>query len=320
MSLVSVIIPNHNSLAFIPETLESVFNQTYKSIELIIVDDGSTDGSYEYLAQQNEPSLKVVKNPSKGACAARNYGLRLAKGAFVQFLDADDILDTKKIEIQVRAINENIDSIAVCSTRHFYDSINNGKITDTGFLHTTDDTASFLLKLYGADGLTHNMVQTSAWLTPKALLDKAGPWDETLTKDQDGEYFCRVVATANKVIYTPEVLNYYRKHLGGQNIANQRQRMHVESQLKALEAKANHLKKLADSQAYKNAFALQYKLLAIDAYPQFKDVYKIAIQQSKTLGGSKHLPVLGGRIIESIKQVFGWRMAKQFSYWIHKII
>lgn len=94
----------------------------------------------------------------------------------------------------------------------------------------------------------------------------------------------------------------------------------ISSQLKALKAKAHYLKIFSDSQSYKNAFTLQYKLLAINAYPQFRDVYKIAIQQSTTLGGSKYLPVLGGRIIESIKQVFGWRMAKQFSYWIHKII
>ncbi|RRO24656.1 glycosyltransferase family 2 protein [Flavobacteriaceae bacterium 14752] len=318
--LVSVIIPNFNGLPFLNETIRSVQKQSYEKLEVIIVDDNSTDDSLDFLNSIDDNRFSVYKNLGKGACAARNYGLELASGEYIQFLDADDLLSTDKIEKQVDLLKKYPNRVAVCSTMHFYDNPENGKIVDRDFMFSTNQPEDFLLKLYGGNGEHHNMVQTNAWLTPKSILNKVGKWDESLSKDQDGEYFCRVVLASEGVCYSAEALNYYRKHVGGSNIANQKQRKNIESQLKALNAKANHLKKFADSQVYKNAFALQYKLLAINAYPKFKDVYKIANQQSKTHGGSKHLPALGGRIIESIKQVFGWRLAKQVSYWIHKVI
>ncbi len=318
MSLVSVIIPNYNSVAHIIETLDSVFDQTYKHIEIIVVDDGSTDGSFEYLETVKHPKLKVKKNKGKGACAARNYGFELSSGDLIQYLDADDVLSSDKIEAQVKALKDKNNSIAVCSTKHFYNSINEGVIADEAYLFTTLDTAAFLLNLFGANG-TPGMVQTSAWLTDRGLIKIAGPWDETLSKDQDGEFFCRVVSRANQVVYVPNVLNYYRKHILGENIANQKQRTHLESQLRALESKHEELKMLKDTAAFKAAFSLQYKWIAINAYPEFKDLSSKAIQESELLGGSDYLPVLGGKLIETIKSNFGWRCAKSVSYWIHKV-
>lgn len=317
--LVSVIIPCYNALPFLKETLTSVFYQSYPNIEVIVIDDGSTDGSYEYVESLNKSHLTLVKNKGKGACAARNYGLKLATGVYIQFLDADDLLSADKIEAQVRQLEQYPSRVAVCSTVHFYEDPKDGKIVDQNFMLNTNQPQDFLLKLYGGDGSHHNMVQTSAWLTPRALIEKAGFWDETLSKDQDGEYFCRVVMASDGVCYAPDVFNYYRKHVGGQNIANQKQLKHLESQLKAIEAKAKYLNPFVNTQAYKNAFALQYQLLAINAYPQFKSIYKIAINKSQALGGSGHLPVLGGAIIEYIKGLLGWRAAKMLSHWVHEI-
>ncbi|MGB3545569.1 MAG: glycosyltransferase family 2 protein, partial [Saprospiraceae bacterium] len=306
--LVSVIIPVFNSVLFIEETINSVFNQTYPNLEVILIDDGSTDGSLNYLKNLNKGNVTIMQNSRNGACAARNYGYKLSNGHYIQFLDADDILSPNKIELQVCALENNPNSIAVCNTMHFYDTIDNGVVTDWDFLYTTSNTEKFLLNLYGANGKT-NMVQTSAWLSPKYLLDKVGLWDETLTKDQDGEYFCRAVAQADQVIYVPETMNYYRKHIHGSNIANQRQRHAVESQFRALNSKANHFKKLKHTASFKNAMALQYKIVAIDAYPHFKDISNKAIAKVHKYGGSNYEPVLGGKIIEAIKSIFGWRAA-----------
>ncbi|WP_299099024.1 glycosyltransferase family A protein [uncultured Winogradskyella sp.] len=319
MSLVSVIIPNYNGLKYIKDTLDSVYNQSYNNIEIIVVDDGSTDGSLEYLLTLNKTNVTVLKNPLQGACSARNYGLSMAKGMYIQFLDNDDLLSLDKIESQVKALSNNEKAIAVCNTNHFYDTIENGVITDWNFLYTTDNTEEFLLNLYGANG-PQNMVQTSAWLAPKKLLDSTRPWDVTLSKDQDGEYFCRVVTRANQVIYVPEILNHYRKHIKGSNIANQKQREHFESQLKALNSKSKQFKYSIDTIEYKNAMALQYKIIAIGAYPEFKDISEEAMFLSNQFGGSQFVPVLGGKLIEFIKNCFGWRIAKLFSKVIHKII
>lgn len=305
-------------MPFLKETMEALNEQAYQNVEIIVVDDGSSDQSLNYLNSLNWPNLVVKLNEGKGACAARNYGLQLAKGDYIQFLDADDILEKNKLKLQVEALSNNKNSIAVCSTMHFFDNIDNGKITDKEFLYTTDNPKAFLLNLYGADGKSHNMVQTSAWLTPKSLIDKIGSWNEQLSKDQDGEFFCRVVTSANKVIYTSNTLNYYRKHINGDNIGNQKKRIHIKSLLQALYSKSQQFNGLESSTAYKKAMALQYKIIAIEAYPEHKDLSKEALRLSTTFTKSNYLPVLGGRIIELVKHTLGWRIAKSLSYWVHK--
>ncbi|RXJ46043.1 glycosyltransferase family 2 protein [Gelidibacter gilvus] len=318
--LVSIIIPNYNSLKFIKETLDCVFNQTHKNLEVIIVDDGSTDGSFEWIANLNQPNLKLAKNPKKGACAARNHGLRLAKGDYIQFLDADDVLDHDKIKAQVTLLENEPTKVAICSTRHFYETIDEGVITDASFLDTTDTPGDFLLNLYGGDGINHNMVAQHAWLTPKSVMDKAGFWNEELVKDQDGEFFCRVAMASQGICFAEGVLCYYRKHRNAGSISSGKTEKHISSQFESLNSKAEQLSSFKDTKAYKNAMALQYKIIAIDAYPKHLAIYKTAIQNVKYFGGSAYMPVLGGKLIESIKHLFGWRAAKAFSVFAHKYI
>ena len=301
---VSIIIPCYNALPFIQETIERVTMQSYANYELIVVDDGSTDGSLDYLKGVVHPSLTVLSNKGKGACAARNYGFKSATGTYIQFLDADDFFDVNKIEEQVKLLESKPDTIAVCSTVHFTGDPAQGRITDREVLKDVGNPSDFLLRLYGANG-TPYMVQTSAWLTPRQLIEKAGGWNETLSKDQDGEFFCRVLMQSKGVLYAPHVLNYYRKHPLGTNIANQKLKTHVLSQLQALNSKQQQLEAVSETQAFKKAFALQYKWLGIEAYPDFKDISEQALQVSKTLGGSTYMPVLGGKFIEIDKIYLG---------------
>jgi glycosyltransferase involved in cell wall biosynthesis len=316
---VSIIIPCYNALPYIKETLESVLRQTYKNIELIIVDDGSTDGSFEFLNSLKLPNLILKKNKSKGACSARNYGLEFATGDYIQFLDADDLLSNNKIEEQVKLIANKAHCIAICSTSHFYNDFRDGKVVDKEFMMSTNEPTQFLLKLFGGNGINHSMVSQHAYLTPRSIIEKIDGWNEQLLKDQDGEFFTRVVMASKGIYYSPTVYAYYRKHVHGKNIANQNQYKHITSQLEALRSKIEQLSIASDTIDFKNAFALQYKILAINAYPEYIDIYKQAIESSEALGGSKYLPVLGGKLIESIKYIFGWKSAKLFRLFLHQV-
>lgn len=107
--LCSIIVPVHNRSEYIAAALESAWNQTYRPLELIVIDDGSTDSSPQVVSEwisdhHNDPSFQVIFHcqENRGACAARNHGLMLSKGEFVQWLDDDDILYPKKIEKQVK--------------------------------------------------------------------------------------------------------------------------------------------------------------------------------------------------------------------------
>ena len=95
-----MIVPVYNASRYINECINSLINQSYPNIEIIVVDDGSTDDSLRVL--QSYSSIVVLRQKNKGASAARNYGLSVATGELVQFLDADDYIGENKIEIQVK--------------------------------------------------------------------------------------------------------------------------------------------------------------------------------------------------------------------------
>lgn len=99
--LVSVIVPAFNSRAFIKETIDSIVSQSYFPIEIIVVDDGSSDGTADYVESLNIDNLRVISQTNSGACVARNRGFKESKGKYIKFFDADDILMPDAIEKQV---------------------------------------------------------------------------------------------------------------------------------------------------------------------------------------------------------------------------
>ncbi|WP_434037649.1 glycosyltransferase family 2 protein [Formosa sp. 4Alg 33] len=312
---VSVIIPLYNSSEFINDTIQSVLDQSYQNIEIIIIDDNSTDNSFNKALEFQSDNLIIKLNKGKGACSARNYGFELSSGDYIQFLDADDILSKDKIEKQVKTLNGSKTKLAVCNTVHFSGKLEDGKCVDQAYVYSTPNPEEFFINLWGGNNLPMHMIQTSAWLTPRNLIEKAGVWNEALAKDQDGEFFARVGLQSSGIIYVPDIINYYRKHNTGKNIASQKKEIHLKSILKATELKAEYLFSKTKSDVSRQAIATQYKHVAIDAWPQYKEIYKTAINKCEVLGGSKYNPVLGGSVIEFIKITLGWRIAKSVAFY-----
>lgn len=101
--LVSIVIPCYNAAGTVGEAIESALAQTYSQTEVIVIDDGSTDDSIRVL-ESHDGRIRWETGPNRGACAARNRGIELAQGEFIQFLDADDLLEPTKIQIQSKLI------------------------------------------------------------------------------------------------------------------------------------------------------------------------------------------------------------------------
>src|SRR4051794_40117270 len=120
-SRVSVIIPCFNAARFVQATLESVVRQSWTDLEIIIVDDGSTDESVEIIEKFVDARIKLVRQPNQGQTAALNRGLALATGDYVQFLDADDVLDHRKIEVQLTRLQGMPFAVATCEWARFND-------------------------------------------------------------------------------------------------------------------------------------------------------------------------------------------------------
>lgn len=311
--LVSIIIPLYNAEAYISETIQSALNQTWPNTEIIVVDDGSTDSSLTIAQTFESQSVKVITQQNKGAAAARNYGLREAKGAYIQFLDADDLLSPNKIEEQVSLLLQCPDRVAVCSTIHFktgevLSSLSPSPYEDS-FLHNSDNPAAFLTKLYGGENNRGSMIQTNAWLSPAGVIEKAGYWSEFYSPDDDGEFFCRVVLAGKGVVYAQNCFNYYRKFTGSNNFASAMSARAMQGRFKSFLLKKQYLLNAADNAVSRRALAYAAMELAVNSYLIDKELSTRALAEVADLGGTNYVPTLGGKPLEWLKKLFGWKAA-----------
>lgn len=122
MPKVSIITPLYNKAAYIAYTIQSVLSQTYSDWEMLVVDNNSTDGSWEQAQAFQDSRIRLLQSPKQGPGAARNYGLNLAEGEWIQFLDADDLLESEHLEQQLLAAQQNPDAeIIACCWQEFTD-------------------------------------------------------------------------------------------------------------------------------------------------------------------------------------------------------
>lgn len=215
---VAVIIPCYNREKFIRETVDSALSQTYRNIETIVVDDGSTDGTREILDSYGD-RIRVLEHPggvNRGQSAAINLGLRSSKSEYVAILDSDDVWVPHKIARQVGFLMKNPDVGLVYS---------NGYAIDAG--------GSRLYELYPAghkeEGnpgrvlLECQFACPSSYLVRRSALDAVGEFDETMRSAQDHDMAIRL-AEVTKVAYIDERLWYYRRHADTQSYRHARRR------------------------------------------------------------------------------------------------
>jgi glycosyltransferase involved in cell wall biosynthesis len=206
-SLVSIIIPVFNRKDFILECLESIIDQSYRPLEVIIVDDGSTDKSLDVISDfienriENDLDIKLIKQINSGAPKARNAGLKLANGEFVQFLDSDDLLLPDKLNNQVSAFKRLTD-IVYSKAQFFINSRSNLKDKYWGRKLTGEDIDYFEFPW-----------QTMCALYRRCyLIDNQMYWDENLKIHQDWDFSIRHVIATDRIIFLDEVNSLYRSH------------------------------------------------------------------------------------------------------------
>lgn len=206
-ALVSIIIPAFNAAAFIEQTLASVFEQTYPAIEIIVVDDGSTDETPDIL-RRHEDRITLLTQENAGQAAARNRAAKIAQGSLLCFLDADDVCDREKIAQQVRLLHQFGEAVAVyCDYRTIDDA---GNITqDQNALHTLHPSGD-VLRSFLRD---NNIITPGQVLMRQGAWSKAGGFSEAPIHrgHEDGAFWPRL-ALEGPIVYSPETLLSYRRH------------------------------------------------------------------------------------------------------------
>ena len=215
--LVSVIIPCYNRARIIVETLDSVWNQTYRPIELIVVDDGSIDDSRKVIKEwadskkikgANGFNIIIIHQENGGPSLARNAGLFACTGEYIQFVDSDDILHHEKISIQIEAIQQHKKDFCVCNYKRFTDSIEDSDVT-VDFFSRSHSIEDFPF-VYPMD--------TPAPLYRRSAIVAGGPWNKAIRASEDFEFNFRLVCKGAKGVWLDRVLVYVRKHQNEERI------------------------------------------------------------------------------------------------------
>ena len=219
--LISIIIPAYNVEDYIEECIHSAFAQTYKPIEVICIDNNSTDNTWQKLKQLQEtyPSLLIEKELKPGAPAARNKGLALSKGEWIQFLDADDILLPEKIEHQIKHITSGISFIAAASFAQA------GELRTEVKVNTNNNIWENLAKV--------NLGITSSNLFSRKYITEVNGWDECLRSSQEYDLMFRMLKANPNIKYDTEPLTIIN-HVPGsitRNSANLIRNLHTRIEL-----------------------------------------------------------------------------------------
>lgn len=301
--LVSIIIPCHNAERWLAATLESALRQTWPAVEIIVINDGSTDGSLALARRFEARGVRVIDQPNRGASAARNHGLRLARGDFIQFLDADDLLSPAKIERQLDLLRTRPPgTVASCAWGRFREDPAGAAFVDTVVFR--DFAPLDFLMLAGETGA---MMHPSAWLVPRTVTERAGPWNEELTLNDDGEYFCRVLLAGTGIAFCPgaDARSYYRSGLPG-SLSQQRGERARRSQFLSIELISSALQRAGDSPRIRRAAAGYWRSFVHDFYPFPADLIERAEAEIARLGETTGRPPMGPKTA-LLAAVIGWR-------------
>ncbi|NLS13440.1 glycosyltransferase family 2 protein [Vibrio sp. SM6] len=194
MAKVSVIIPTHNCIDYLPKSVMSVLNQSHRDLELIIVNDNSCDGSENYLQSLHDPRVRVMTTHVASAAKARNLGLSQARGDYVAFLDADDAWYPLKLSKQL-ALHRRFANAALSFTNYDHVDESDAMIIDSfaywgQFLHGEDaliqsDSALSLL-------ITTNMIGTSTVMINRKVLKQTLAFDDTIDYGEDWDLWLKI--------------------------------------------------------------------------------------------------------------------------------
>lgn len=316
--LVSILIPVYNAEKWLGEAVHSTLAQTWPHREIIIVDDGSRDRSLEIARSFKPRGVKVFQQENSGASSARNKAFRQSRGEYIQYLDADDILAPGKIEVQVKRLETEPPGTVASGaygrfTRHIHEA---DFLPDPGW----DDyevPLDWLLKAAQGQAMFPPMV----WLTPRLIIENAGPWNENLTYNDDLEFFTRVLAKSGKIAFCPDAKSFYRTG-NTMSLGSRKGPEALASRLRSWQLFTRHVLDLDNSESTRGSCAAVFQKFIFSLYPGYLELRKTAEEEVKKLGirQDKYKEYSdSGRVFRFFSRILGWKTAKWLRYIYYKL-
>jgi len=211
---VSVVIPTYNYARYVPEAIDSVLAQSFEGLEVIVVDDGSTDRTAEILRAFGG-QLRDIRQEHRGLSAARNTGIRAARGQYVAFLDSDDLWLPEKVSLQVARLDAEPEVGLVYGEALFFDDSTPATLTPHSHFgpHPSGRILSWLVR--------QNVIPSPTPMVRRELFERVGLFDETLSACEDWDMWIRI-ARVCEIAYVNRVLAKKRQHQENMSLDSER--------------------------------------------------------------------------------------------------
>ncbi len=240
--IVSVVIPTYNRKDIISRAINSVLNQTYENYEIIIIDDGSTDGTIEYIKNHFNSKIKCISQKNKGASAARNRGISEANGKYIAFLDSDDEWVESKLKDQFAFLDKNPEIALLCGRTYRSDNV---KRVNSSL------SKSIVGNLFNTLFM-HSFVSTPTVIAKKEVLDAVGGFDTSYKSAEDFDLWLKITKNY-KCAFLPDLVAIVNR--GKDNLSTDKITLH----LHALTILENHYdKNRIPRNVYKKAMSDTY--------------------------------------------------------------
>ena len=301
--LVSIIISAFNAENYIAETLDAVLQQTYPNLEVIVVNDDSTDNTLSIAESYKSRGVLVFSQDKKGQDAALNLGYKHSKGEYIKFMDSDDLINPEMVELQVNAISTSSDHIAYGEWARFYhNNPSNANFESLDYWKNTDPIEFIIARPEGV------MLQCGIILIPRHLIDKVGVWDERLVLYNDTEFFNRIILASKGVKFVKGARLYYRSGMAS-SISAQNGRKYFESTLLAIDLISQQLLQKEDSIRIRIFISNLYQNRYFQIYPLFPDLcleYKNRLLEFPL----STLKPQAGKMFKFLHFFLGWKITK----------
>jgi glycosyltransferase involved in cell wall biosynthesis len=297
--LVSVIIPCYNAERWVHEAITSCLQQTYRPIEIIAIDDGSTDRSPDLLRSFGE-KIRWESGPRRGACYARNRGFSLSGGRYIQFLDADDYLLPEKIERQVSFLEETGADVVYGDWRHQYLQPDGrsvlGEVQVSGI---QDDMLEALLGGWWSANMT--------LLMRREVVPRCGGWDEALGAGQDRDFFISIALSGADIRYQSGCYSVYRRY-GDVTVSTASLQNWLDNQWRLLSKAESKLEGSGRLSArYRQALAQSYFYIARNYYDIDRSKYAQVLRKAISLYPGFRPE--GSRFYRWVQRMLGFELA-----------
>jgi glycosyltransferase involved in cell wall biosynthesis len=310
--LVSVIVSAYNAEKYLAETVTSLIAQTWEDLEIIIVNDGSTDNTLHIAKSFSDKRVSVISQENRGQDAALNNGYKHASGTYIKFMDSDDLLNPEMIALQMQALNGSTEYVAYGEWARFYNG--QPQLSDFTPLNYWKDMVPIDFLTAKPEGV---MLQCGIMLLPQQLIEKAGLWDDRLILFNDTEFFTRILLAASGVRFSPGAKLYYRSAIGN-SITAGRSRRFYESTYLATGLIAKNMLAIEDSPRVRLLISNTYRSQYYRMYPHFPDLVKEHETQIAIFGPGTIYPD-GGKVFKTLKSLVGWKMANRIQSFFYKM-